>query len=178
MLKNRYPDFRKKILICAGVFVMGIVLGMLAAALFHADRMPAAHVENVMAVGVEPSRGLSIYHLFSNNIRVAFLSFAAGIVTFGIYSFFSTTFNGFLLGFAWIDVFRAGVNPNQILNLSYHVPFEVSAICLFAALGLTGDYFFDDETDAKKKKVFYILNMAIGTSLISIAALIESHLSK
>ncbi|MBK9190781.1 MAG: stage II sporulation protein M [Crocinitomicaceae bacterium] len=91
---------------------------------------------NPMGVyGDSPSGGM-FWQITINNIRVAFIVFACGI-TFTIFTYFMLLYNGIMLGaFQWF--FKTnGVLLTSFLAIWIHGAFEISAIIIAGAAGIT-----------------------------------------
>jgi len=91
---------------------------------------------NPMGVyGDSPSGGM-FWEITINNIRVAFIVFACGI-TFTIFTYFMLLYNGIMLGaFQWF--FKTnGVLLTSFLAIWIHGAFEISAIIIAGAAGIT-----------------------------------------
>lgn len=80
--------------------------------------------------------GSMFWEITVNNIRVAFIIFACGI-TFTIFTYFLLLYNGVMLGaFQWF--FKAnGVLATSFLAIWIHGAFEISAIIIAGAAGIT-----------------------------------------
>ncbi len=91
---------------------------------------------NPMGVYGDSGSGAMFWHITVNNIRVAFLIFAVGIM-FSVFSYFLLLTNGVMLGaFQWW--FKAkGLLLTTFLTIWIHGAFEISAIIIAGAAGIT-----------------------------------------
>lgn len=91
---------------------------------------------NPMGVYGDSPSGAMFWAITINNIRVAFVVFAFGI-TFSIFTYFMLLYNGIMLGaFQWF--FKAnGVLLTSFLAIWIHGAFEISAIIIAGAAGIT-----------------------------------------
>lgn len=169
-----YPDFFiQKLYIIVFVFLFGVVLGFCINVPYteQSAAIPDSQINKSFEIELKP------WLLFSTNIKVGLLMYIVGITTLGIFSVFSAAFNGAILGIALHGMIKINVSLSKILQLSYHLPFEIAAICFCAALGLTGQFFFDSGIKSSQKIIFYCWHLLVAISLFLVAAFIESSLS-
>jgi stage II sporulation protein M len=131
---------------------------------------------------VDKTEGFStiqmVFFIFNNNVSAAFFGIILGILL-GIYPFFSSVFNGYVLGFVGKVVsFEEGLSI--LWKLLPHGIFELPAIFLSFGLGMKlGTVFF--RKDIKKNIKTYFLKslevfVFIVLPLLFLAAIIEGSL--
>lgn len=97
------------------------------------DRIAAG---NPMGIYGTMDQGSMFWQITVNNIRVAFIVFAAGI-TFTILSYFLLLYNGVMLGsFQWWFKSK-GLLLTSFLTVWIHGAFEISSIVIAGAAGIT-----------------------------------------
>ncbi len=121
------------------------------------------------------------FFIFITNFKIALFAFLLGIITFGIYPLVIIWQNGQLLGMALV-VFYSQLGIFKMMGgLLPHGVFELPAIWLSAALGLSGGqtfYYWLKRKKVKFKSQFYFLGamfLKIVVPLLLLAAAIESY---
>jgi uncharacterized membrane protein SpoIIM required for sporulation len=120
MWKNMYPNFLiQKLYITVFAFFFGVVVGFCMNVPYtkQSAAIPDNHTNHSFEIELKP------WPLFSNNVKVGLLMCIVGITTLGIFSVFSSAFNGAMLGIALHSMVRINVSLSKILQLSYHLPF-------------------------------------------------------
>ncbi len=87
------------------------------------------------AFGPERSAEISSF-IITNNIRVAILTFAAGIVTLGIFTIYLIVFNALMLGALGALYTQAGFGPDFWATIAPHGFIELTAIQIAGGAGL------------------------------------------
>ncbi|HMP32329.1 MAG TPA: stage II sporulation protein M [Saprospiraceae bacterium] len=122
---------------------------------------------------------IDFYFIFINNLSVALIMAILGYFSFGLITFLVTFYNGFLLG----SIATYYVLENSIIKFfsnMLHGPIEISAFCMFGAIGLTGfNKSFNFKTSSEfltllKSKFMFII---VALLLLMLAAFIESSLN-
>lgn len=124
-------------------------------------------LENLILELIEKTQGMNqqeiIVFIFLNNVQSAFLGMIFGILL-GIFSVFTTIFNGYLIGFVSQKVVEVE-SPLILLKLFPHGIFELPAIFISLGLGLRlGDKFVE--------KIFRVKSFALRVLLILLLSIL------
>lgn len=138
---------RKQILFSLIVFVISAIMGAFsqahdeeAARLFLGDQYVDETLNNIsnddpMAIYKGSGKGLMFLLISTNNIRVAFYAFVAGIL-FSVGSVYILVTNGFMLGlFMWFFV-QKGLGWLALSTIFIHGTLELSAIFIAGGAGI------------------------------------------
>lgn len=148
---HTFPDeFRKSwpyIAACAAITVAWAVVSWVVvnanpanAYALLPDAIVPSHItkslhDSNFAFSPEFSAGMSAF-IITNNIRVAVLAFAGGIVTLGLFTIYELTLTGLMIGGLGALFARAGFGADYWATIAPHGFIEITAIQIAAAGGL------------------------------------------
>jgi len=157
------------------IFILFALIGII----FPVPEIILQKITEFIANLIEKTKDMNfyemLYFIFSNNIRIAFLSILFGIF-FGIFPIISSITNGYILGFvSLMTIKQAGIL--ELWRLLPHGLFELSAIFLSFGIGLRlGMFLFNNKSLKQELKESLRVFIFIILPLIIIAAIIETTL--
>jgi uncharacterized membrane protein SpoIIM required for sporulation len=184
----------KFILASVGLFVIGLVFGIVAGVVDpdsvhyivpgeYTNISPDEYLKSKGSLTGAEESALMMGHITTNNLRVAILCFASGI-TFGVGTVMVMFFNGVFMG-SFMSIFiRVGKNYELCSLLAPHGLIEVSAIMISGAAGfiLAGAVLFPGERTrllALREEGRTALKLFLGTvPIFLVAMVIESTVAK
>ena len=143
-------EFRRSWPYIAACAALTIVWALVAFALVSAnpanayallpDSIVPSHItkslhDSNFAFTPEFSAGMSAF-IITNNIKVAVLAFAAGIVTLGVFTIYELTLTGLMVGGLGALFAQAGFGADYWATIAPHGVIELTAIQIAAAAGL------------------------------------------
>lgn len=158
---------KKEMLAAGGIYILGILLGVL---LFRNT-----------GVEMEP-QSLGIGEVLLNNIKIAFILLALGLVTVGIGSSILMFFNGATLGGSVMGVVNQYSMEPIITAVLPHVLFEIIGLVCFTAISFETLKLLLNVITKREMKMVYIRKdlsiLGMGFVFLLVAAVIEGTISR
>ena len=118
-----------------------------------------------------------VIKIFLNNLLVGVFLTYIGYITFGLFPIFVSLWNGIILGSIMNDFLKYYPLEKLIAGM-FHAPFEISALSIFAGLGLRNFWLIDNifrNGNIHLKKMPGLNDLLFPTILLSISSIVEVY---